>query len=225
MRSTCFAQNIDSTVEVRLQLIHQISNSNSKVMNGTAISVSIINHLNKDVYIPGFSWIGVHFYDNSAGFWQEINLGCNKYYIDSIPYSKGGRRPCQEIATRNDIAKYYINYVYSLRMKQRDILYNCLGKDIYKILQANIYGDHLFLKANEVIDNYHVISIENLFMKQTQYRISFNTGTDDKLIFNKNKADLFPPCPEKLLKYQIYTPNKLISNTLYFSNIDFDSKY
>ena len=218
-----FSQNIDTTVEVRLQIIKQIVNSNSKIMNGTALSVSIINHSNKDVYIPGFSWIRVHFYDNSAGFWREISLGCKYDYIDTIPYNKGGKRPCQEIAPRNDIAKYYFTYVNSLCYKQRDILRECLGKDIYKSSNVNIYGDHLFLKAREEIDNYDVISIDNLFTKQTQYRISYNTEISDKLIFDKTHADFFPPCPDKLLNYQIYMPDKLVSNTVYFSNVDFDS--
>ena len=220
MLSTCFSQNLDSSVEVKLQLLRQVVKPNGDTVHGLAVSVSIINHSNKNVYIPGFSSIQVHYYDNSDSVWREINLGCKDYH-NSISFSDGGRSPCEIWPSDNDISTYYKGDVHIIHKLQRDILASCLGKNIYvrTIPPTHIYGDHLFLNAKQIIDNYWVIPIENLFFKRTQYQITFNTEKIDRYMLEKH-MEHFPPQPNQLERYQIYMPDKIVSNVIYFSTKD-----
>lgn len=213
IHSTCFAQSIDTSVEVRLQIIIK---QDKRLIGGLALGISVINHSDKDIYIPNFNRIGIHFYDNSSSFWRELDL----YALDgsgNIPYWASN-----EVLKRsynipdNIISTYYKDYIKSIHNYQEIIYENYLGEK----QKMHLLGEHLFLKAKQGIDNYCVLPIDKLLSKKVDYKITFNTEIRDSVVVDKSISDFYPVCPAQILIYHIYTPEKLVSNTIYFSTKD-----
>ena len=80
------------------------------------------------------------------------------------------------------------------------------------------------MKAKEEIDHYEVYPVGKLLKKKTDYKITFNTEPRDKTSMLKDKSQELPtlylPHPNNIKGYEIYMPNKIVSNTIYFSTKD-----
>lgn len=71
------AQNLDSTIEIRLNLLRPAK-------GGNVVTVSIINHSNEDIYLPNFfsfaSGSVLHCYEKQPSGYREIFLPLEMYY-------------------------------------------------------------------------------------------------------------------------------------------------
>ncbi len=216
IRCISFAQSIDTSVEVKLQIINQMITPEGKLLKGLALSISVINHSNKDVYIPSFNVIDYHVYDNSSSSWRELDLYAHDSHngADTIPYWNENEITKRLYDVRDDdITKYYFEYVKSFDWSQKGIYETYLGGKQTR----RLWGQHLFLKANQEIDNIHVSPIDRMLTKKTDYKITFNTEPRDTAMFDATKSVFYPPCPSNIMGYQIYMPNKLVCNPVYYS--------
>ena len=217
IRCISFAQSLDTSVEVKLQIINQMTTSEGKLLKGLASSVSVINHSNKDVYVPSFNVIDVHIYDNSFSSWRELDLDAHYSHNgidDPIPYLDefDPKKTLYDVRD-NDITKYYLEYIKSFDWSQKGIYETYLGSKQTR----RLWGKHLFLKANQEVDNIQVFPIDRLLTKKTDYKITFNTESRDAAMFDATKSIFYPPCPSSIMGYQIYMPNKLVCSPIYYS--------
>jgi len=235
-----FAQNNknSNTIEVHLNLLED---NNSQGLKEYALSVSIINHLDKDIYIPDFENFvvigGIHFYQKEKDGWKEIDPSRHDYYHPLKPPTAqviingktiSGEGDVYFYSDENELSKSYKNNNNKLFTHQDSIVkafYNS-SADHHGLPVTVKYGDiPLFLKANQKIENLLVRSLDYLSTKKMDYKISFNSESRDSMRyyqdsivysrFSKRKEKL--PYPKFIDGYQVFYPKNIISNTIYFT--------
>jgi|GEM_PF-2720039 hypothetical protein len=219
------AQGPDSTIEVRLKLIQQTSGT------GIALSVSVTNHSQQDIYIPDFennvAYGGIHFYQLEGGKWLQINVISHDYERPpSVTRVNGGTRDSYFIPrnTQNAITASYELHEKKA-MKTQDSIIAAYANQPGQIKHAEgLYKMYhpLFLKAGQTLNEFAIYNIDYFRDKNMEYKIGYqmpeyprfkagDSTIDDKTHFY---------FPEYIFTYKRYFPKGVLSNTIYYSTID-----
>lgn len=226
------AQSPDSTIEIRLKLMQQTSGN---LVKGLALSVSIINHSDQNIYIPNFdlfaSYSGIHFYQNEKDLWREIVIMEHNYYQ---PHTNTGTKTYNgrtiiiedEVPVffdENDISKYFKQTVREQNNFQRNIIKAYCEKANQHINEWIGDSEPLFLKAKEELNNFMVYDIDYLLSKEFNYKISFNSEPRDTFFQYRDSVMNYKPYkvfPDHIFEYKRYLPRIIISNTIYYTTLN-----
>jgi hypothetical protein len=229
-----FAQS--HPIEIHLSLLEKNDEHGVKEL---ALSTSIINPSDKDIYLPNFelfaSYSGVHIYEKDGKVWKEINPDTHDY-VKPIkpPIRQNGRYvPIDEPIFYNDENSFTNIYKKSNNVNSRyqDSLIKTYYNSSPDHHQLSIFTINdelpLFLKAKQKIDDYMVRSLDFLLKKQKEYKICFNSEAGDTLKYYRsprvysNKKKKFDELhyPEKIYGFNLYYPTNIISNIINFNNV------
>ncbi|MBB2145723.1 hypothetical protein GM921_09515 [Pedobacter sp. LMG 31464] len=218
---------VQKPIEVQFKMLENKTSTGKKEI---AMSVSIINHTDKAIYIPGFdlfaSFSGVHFYQKEGKVWKEINIDTHTYQLDPET-NKINHTTFYDDA--NSLSKKFSPNIRYLRNYQDSLLkaYTKVApKEQTTILNVLNMQEPLFLKPGQRLDNYFVKSLDYLLTKKMIFKISFNSEPLDSLKYYRGpyfysrgsrvKQEL--PFPTKIFGYQVYYPKSIGSNVLIFNN-------
>jgi len=217
------SQSTDSTIEVRLTLIQQ---TDSQKVKSLALAVSIINHSNKDLYIPGFELYSVNYYkktDTSA--WREIDIGTHDYY--QAPSCKIG--PVNTIM--NDYYARYLdqsNAVKATCLNNRNLQFQRELTERYtKEAKLNRYiwslaGRPFFIKAGEEIKYYRIDAVDYLLNSHCDYKIAFNSEKRGRQFPTRERMEQYFHFPDMIYGYALYFPKSFIANIIYYTTVDME---
>lgn len=223
------AQNVDTAIEIRLQIMKQPEGKSVKEL---VLGVSVINHSKVDIYLPCFelfaSFAGIHYYEKDDGEWKEFNLFTHNYYrpAPSLKMVNGIHEEDDEMVYfQNNELSGSFREASSKMHKDQATLMNAYCKETNTPAKYFYSPAHqpLFLKAGQELANYAVYDIDYLLSKQKEYRISFNTEQRDTgytcrdTVLNKNPFISFP---DHISTYKRYYPNGIRSNFIYFSTLE-----
>jgi hypothetical protein len=113
----CHAQSpglTDSTIELRFQLIEKTSSAQ------LALAVEVINHSDKDLYIPNISSLTFHLYQQSEGGWQEIDFYTHRHYPPGEKMAI--LHPTDLRGFENEVNRYYKDSVNQFYHSQNAII-------------------------------------------------------------------------------------------------------
>jgi hypothetical protein len=196
----------DSTVEIRLKLLQQTDGV--KIKN-IALSISIINHTDKDIYIPGFDAgpyrSGIHVYEKKDGQYSEIDL------LGQRNWHGGDAR---FIPLEKEISRNYEKSHASERKNQDSIL-NLFCANQQLPIGNWIKSGHrpMFLKANRELTDFIVYDLNFLFKQKAEYKICFEPRQVE-LTYS----------PDEILGYRRFNQDHIESNTLIYETLDFSLK-
>ncbi|MBS1628384.1 MAG: hypothetical protein JSR09_09585 [Bacteroidetes bacterium] len=220
------AQENHASLEAQLSLI-----SNEAIPSAKAIGISIINNSNIDCYVSGMRYYtiytGLHFYKkDSSGTWIELDILKHKDKIElrQKNYSsyKGDIGKIKTYHDDNFITKKYSLLTWQQEEFQDSILKKWLIKahPTYdtSYIESTIISKPLFIKANKSLKNYLVVSLDYLFSKPGDYRITFKPIDEtyknrfsDTIIHHQNPRIIIP---KKIFTYNQYVPVQIPSNEL-----------
>lgn len=201
----------DSILEIQLKLIQRTDGNSVK---NTALSISLINHSNEDIYLPEFfikTITNVYLYKKRNNQFVKIDLfgegNDSKWEVSS-----------DSIITVKESFSYQGNEITKILHKNAEKNYKYQDSIIQLLISLDSsrqynwkdpFNKPLFIKANQTLDNLQVFNIEHILKKQADYRISFE--------FDQVETTNFP---DEVLKYKKYIPKFIRSNTLYYSVIE-----
>lgn len=231
----CGAQSPDSTIEIRLKLMQQ---TDGNLVKGLALSVSIINHSDQNIYIPNFpllaEYSGIHFYQNEKDVWREIDIMKHEYYqSDTKPKTRiynGIKIHIDDdtpvFFSDKDISKYFkqtVNQQYDFQSNIHKAYFEKANQHIDYCFGS----EPLFLKARQELNNFMVTDIDYLLSKEFDYKISFNSEARDTLSHFRDSIMNYKPYrafPDHIFEYKRYIPRIIISNTIYYTTLEMDLK-
>lgn len=193
-------------IEIQFKLIEEV-NVITKAKD-IALSESIINHSNENIYIPRFrirSFVCIVLYKKVGEEYKKINLlgegnGCT---FDSSGVIVYGRTYYNNVITKrfNDIC-------VKLERIQDKRLRKFVKNNTEKSLED--WTEHLdqplLLKKKEKLRDFEVINLNHLYKDKADYRISFDFEKPDST-----------NSPKYMLQYKRYVPATILSNTIYCS--------
>jgi hypothetical protein len=197
------AQSASPGVELRLNLIQGVGGSSIKSL---VLSISVINHSDSDLYIPGLRYMiykgGVDLYREENGQFVAIDiLGMRQNVHPVLPPDTG-----------NVITDFYSKDLTPMYHQQDSLLAAFCRNNRLSIQDWRIPGNQpLFLKAGQQLDNFVIINIDHTWKKTGQYKIEFDANSADPAY-----------SPPEIIGYHRFSTARIKSNTLYFSNIAYD---
>jgi hypothetical protein len=192
--------HLDSLVEIRIKLIEEVNVASGK---NIALSVSIINHSNNDVYLPGLKnvgyYSGLHLYIKEMGKFNEIDLLGQKIESNSSMF----------MYTGNAITSYLWDMASFERHSQDSLIKIFCQSQGLSLEKLHVSGGQpLFLKSNQELDDFETYNIEHISKKIGDYKICFAPVKVDSAY-----------SPEDILGYKRYDQNMIESNVIYYSTI------
>jgi len=234
-----FAQSGGDKIEIRLNLLE---GKNEKGVAEYALGVSIINHLNKDIYIPNFnlfaSYSGVHFYQKEKDRWVEVSPETHDYVHLKSMINADGDSVLLEIPNGVYFAEPYGGHSLSQQFRAYTARLNNRQDSIVKAVYNSAADHHglsvfevkggeqpLFLKANQVLDNFLVRNLDYLSNPKMDYKISFNTEARDSIKYYRDSLSYLNHLkkyghlhyPAYIDNYGLFYPTEIISNVIYFT--------
>ena len=197
------AQSVSPGVELRLGLIQGVGGSEIKSL---VLSISVINHSDSDLYIPGLRYMiykgGVDLYREENGQFVAVDiLGLRRNVHPLLPPDTG-----------NVVMDFYSKNLSPMYRQQDSLLAAfCLHNNL-SLQQWRIPGNQpLFLKAGKQLDNFVIINLDHTWKKTGNYKVEFDAGTADPAY-----------SPPYIIGYRRLDAARIKSNTLFFSNIAYD---
>lgn len=198
----------DSILEIQLKLIQK---SEGTTIKHTGLSISIVNHSNEDIYIPGFyikTVTCVSIYEKKDSQFIKIDLfgkGNNSKWEFSADNSVTISESFSY--TGNEITEILNKKIGKIYESQDSIVQLLISSDsTHKNDWVDPFIKPIFIKAHQRLEDFHVFNIDHLFKEKMEYRISFELSDYDDDDF-----------PTKALEYKKYNPKFLKSNTIYYS--------
>jgi hypothetical protein len=209
--SQLFAQSADTTVEIRLKLIQEMQGSSVKSL---ALSISIINHSDRNIYVPDLRFIGylhgIHLFQKQAEGFEEMDLLGQRGSL----WGKNGKLNGDQlfIIRRNNLSEFYWNknrYEFQTQDSLIKLFYKDRDSIIYKYNRPG--NQPIFLKAREELNDFGVYSMDHILDSNIEY----------KIIFEPRKIDV-QAWPYEFLGYNKWPSSSIFSNILYYSLFRFD---
>ncbi len=192
----------DTSLEMILKVVQR---TDSKSAKNLAFSLSVINHSSQSIYLPRA--YNVDFYRKNGNVWEELDRNGNIKKINEIDawefHGMSPKRSDDDETWYKNLNKTFFKY-YKLAdsIEKKYVMINTKFKSI------NRY-QLLFLKTGERVSEYIVIDRDFLLKNSGEYKVCIN-------VFSKNVIDL-SKYPSNIFEYNLYEPNKIISNTIYYS--------
>ena len=177
---------------------------------------------------------GIHTYQKEGKIWREIDINTHDYfrpYVARKPIVRGDTiihyNPIV-YSDGNSLTKQFNKHAYQLMAYQHNLIkvYYNSASDQHQIPKEYLLGKKpLFLKANEKLENYNVISLDYLLTKKMKYKIAFNSEprdtlrhyTSPKVYSNLLKKYQDLNFPEYIYECKLFFPKKIKTNTIYYS--------
>jgi hypothetical protein len=197
------AQPADSGVEIRLKLIQGVGDWSIKNL---ALSVSVINHTDSDIYIPGFRFMiyaaGINLYREEQGKFVKIDILGIKQNV----------HPLMVPDSDNAITSFYGKKIPVERYPQDSLILAFCQKNHLSAAEWKLPGNQpLFLKAGQHLDDFTVLNIDHTWKNAGEYKIAFEA---------KNVNPAYSPA--EILGYRCFPTGLIKGNVLYYSDIDYD---
>jgi hypothetical protein len=196
---------IDPFVEIRLKLIRQI---NSDSTENIAVSISVINHTDNDIYIPCFDAgpyeSGIHLYEKRNEEFKNAKFDLLGQQISETNISSDA---IYFFHRKGISAQFHSNSLFE--RKVQDSILKVFGhKEKISISNWQRIGKRpLFLKAHQELDDFVVYDL--WFIKQpSEYKICFEPIEIDPTY-----------SPETILGYKRYDQGLIKSNAIYYKII------
>jgi hypothetical protein len=197
------AQPANSGVELRLNLIQGVGGSSIKSL---VLSVSVINHSDSDVYIPGLRYM---IYSGGVDLYREEN---GKFIAIDMLGIQRNVHPVMVPDTDNVVTSFYSKDLSPMYRQQDSLVVAFCRNNHLSTRDWRIPGNQpLFLKAGQQLDNFVIINIDHTWKKTGQYKIEYDANGVDSAY-----------SPSEILGYRRFPTGRIKSNTLYFSNIAYD---
>ncbi|MEX6686681.1 hypothetical protein QTN47_04205 [Danxiaibacter flavus] len=187
-----------SKVEVELKLIQKQDKQSGQIM---ALSLTIINRSGSDIFIPGFS--------------AEMISGLTVYKKELSGYKKTSLYPtvagCAVPPRPNKIVGMLLKQD-KLRFTLQDSIFQAYLKtetSDNRLRLNNAIDQPFFLKANQRVENYTVVGLEELLKTNAEYKICFEPRV------HENAKEF----PDNIFNYQKYIPIEVEANTIYYQVI------
>jgi hypothetical protein len=194
------AQSADSGVEMRLSLIQGVGGRSIKSL---ALGVSIINHTNSDIYIPGLKSMpyaaGINLYQEENGKFVKIDILGVRADIHPAIFPDSGN-------AITDI--YWKKIPVELQRQDSIILAFCRDNHLPAEKWKRPGNQPLFLKAGQHLDNFQVFNMDHTWKNTGQYKIVFAPGSVDPAY-----------SPAEISGYRRFPSSLVTSNSIYYNNI------
>lgn len=206
-----------------MKIVEQFRTVEGKKLTGLVLTTMIINHSKDYLYIPSFTTERIHFYELKDTTWKEVDIYL-KEYTDSIHESLK-RSPhnllqkkfesFRQALENNEIAQYF-NRITNKRFYENSNFFEKYCKN-NNINHLNVsLTSPIFLNPNDTLHSYFFLPIDYLSSTGKKYKISFNTGKEDKFENIQKKALVLNPLPNFIYNYKLYSSDRLTSNILFY---------
>jgi hypothetical protein len=193
----------ESGVEIRFRLLQQTDGSSIKNL---AVSISIINHSNQDIYIPGFDAgpyrSGIHLYVKHVNGFEQMDL------LGQPDWHGGDAR---FITQKKEISRYFDKKHLSEKVIQDSLLkVFCTGRQFSLEDWMKTGNKPLFLKGGQELGDYVVYDLNFILKQPGEFKIAF----DHQMPVNYQYS------PDLILTYKKVLPTVIESNTIYYDVLE-----
>jgi hypothetical protein len=230
--ASAFASFSQENKEVEVRLVLVQTNYQNSLPNLTLV-VSVINHSNKNIYVPSFALLasaaGIHYYEKVSNNWREFSILTRDYYKVYTSKKVGNAIVDDDPVfynTYNEVSHQLKDSVKK-NTKFQDSIFNIIGHGKNQNSPWLTNNQPLFLPAHQEIKYLWVTDLAYLLTKKADYKIAFNTEARDSIYAFRDSISKGRPIvrfPAKLQEFNRFSPQKIISNALYFSTFQVDDK-
>ncbi len=200
----------DSTVEIQLRLIEE------RKTGQMALAIALINHSDKDIYIPNISGNNFHLYAQTDSGWREMNIFTHRLYANADPQINMHEHFPDIGKLENEVTKRFRDSSYRSYLRQDSIYQQFYGGEgDTKKPHEKHFRSVIFLKGKETIPFYQLYPLDFKGAEFNSFSISYGTDTQDSTR-TQNAATTALKLPGTIFNFSRYIPGRIRANSIYF---------